>query len=200
MNILKQALQQDWDRLHPFLRKHYSLRTGTPASDVLTGVMEIDFPAWVQPLLLGGKLFGALINRRGSHIQATVKKYTTADSPYLFWHRSLLFADGFTAHFSSRMHMLHDHEIIEYVRYGLGLRLTLSVTDEGALQMTSNGYLWNLGVITLPLPDWLFLGTAEISERPLADQRFQLDFTLQHPLWGQTYRYSGIFTDIGTDA
>ena len=195
MNIVQQALQRDWEKLHPFIRKHYTLITGETQSDQLTGVMTIDFPTYIKPLLLGGRLFGALINRKGSQIQATVQKYTLPDSPWLFWKRELVFADGFVARFSSKMCYLQENEIIEYVRFGLGLRLKVSVGDDGSLVMTSNGYRWNLGVFTLPLPDWLFLGTAHIVERPLDESSFELDFTLQHPVLGQTYRYGGVFRD-----
>lgn len=200
MNIIQQALQQDWEKLHPFLQKHYALTTGKKQTDRLTGVMTIDFPGYITPLLLGGRLFGALVNRKGSHIQATVEKFTLPDSPYLFWRRKLIFADGFVARFRSKVAYLHKNEIIEYVRFGLGMRLQLSVGSDGSLQMNSNGYRWNMGgILSLPLPDWLFLGKAHIIERPLDNNRFELDFTLQHPVFGQTYRYGGVFTDDTAD-
>jgi hypothetical protein len=37
------------------------------------------------------------------------------------------------------------------------------------------------------------LGSATISEHAVLEDEFYLDFTITHPLWGETYRYRGRF-------
>lgn len=72
------------------------------------------------------------------------------------------------------------------------LRLLLSV-ENGDLIYRSNGHFWQCGNWVLNIPDYLLLGTASISEHALSDEEFYLDFTIQHPWWGETYSYRGSF-------
>ncbi|MGZ4997783.1 MAG: DUF4166 domain-containing protein [Methylobacter sp.] len=94
--------------------------------------------------------------------------------------------------FASRMTWQKDHELIEMVGMGFGIRLKLSV-EQGKLIYQSCGHLLQLGPLTLPIPDSLLLGHAVITEQALSDYAFQLDFQIAHPLWGKTYYYGGIF-------
>jgi hypothetical protein len=86
----------------------------------------------------------------------------------------------------------HDHELIESVGMGFGIRLKLSV-EQGKLVYQSRGHLLQLGPLTLPIPDSLLLGHALITEQALSEDTFLLDFQIVHPLWGKTYYYGGIF-------
>jgi hypothetical protein len=46
----------------------------------------------------------------------------------------------------------------------------------------------------LRLPEGLLLGHTEIEERAIDGESFAMDFRLIHPLFGQIYRYSGVFS------
>jgi hypothetical protein len=87
---------------------------------------------------------------------------------------------------------LQNHELIEYVQFGFGLRLKVSV-ENGNLVYRSNGHIWQCGSLRLTFPDWLVLGVATIIETPISDQQFELDFSIKHPIWGKSYWYSGVF-------
>ena len=65
--------------------------------------------------------------------------------------------------------------------------------EEGALVFRDEGYVWRLFGYDLPLPVGLLLGTGYIEERPLDDRSFSMRMTLQHPLFGELFRYSGVF-------
>jgi hypothetical protein len=91
------------------------------------------------------------------------------------------------------MEHLQDDEIIEYVRFGLGIRMRLSV-EEGALIFSSTRYLWNLGFLRLSLPTWLILGHARIEERGLSADRIAMTFEMVHPWFGKTFGYEGRFS------
>ena len=84
------------------------------------------------------------------------------------------------------------NELIEFVGGGFGLYLKLTVEDN-KLIYRSNGHLWRLGRLTLPIPDALFLGHATITETAISDHEFQLDFQINHPICGNTYAYGGSF-------
>ena len=96
------------------------------------------------------------------------------------------------AEFRSRMEYLNGDEIIEYVKYGLGIRMRMSV-DDGALVFTSAGYVWDIGLARLPIPTWLILGDSKITERAVSENEFYIDFNMVHPLFGRTFGYSGKF-------
>ena len=85
-----------------------------------------------------------------------------------------------------------DNEIIEYVRYNLGICMAVSERD-GALCYESLGYRWDLGPLRLHIPDWLLLGKATIIERGLDERTIELSFDIHHPVFGRTFTYSGSF-------
>jgi hypothetical protein len=66
------------------------------------------------------------------------------------------------------------------------------------LRYDSRGYQWDLGLLTLPIPDWLLLGTAVIREIPESEETFRVEFTVDHPLWGRTFGYTGRFVLAST--
>lgn len=95
------------------------------------------------------------------------------------------------------METLRGNEIVEYVRFNLGICMAMSERN-GALCYQSRGYLWKLGRLKLRIPDILLLGNAVITERGIDENSVELDFTINHPLFGRTFTYSGRF-DIPAD-
>lgn len=67
----------------------------------------------------------------------------------------------------------------------------------GALIFTRLGYIWNIGGIRIPIPNWAILGDAEITEQAISDDEFHIDFNMVHPLLGKTFSYSGCFSISG---
>ncbi len=190
--LAKTALGDAFDKLSEPVRRHYGLRCGAQDSITLKGVMKVHYPNRAWLLIMGARLLGGLVHKRGKQVAVTVRNETRSNHNGLFWHRTFVFPDK-TVIFTSRMEHLADNEIVEFVGFGLGIRLRLSERD-GALVFNSNGYLWRLGFLKLHLPDWLMLGTAEIIESPDGEGGVNLDFSIVHPWWGKTYDYSGQFS------
>ena len=200
-SVIARALGDDWARLDPVLRKHYGISPGSEQQRLMVGSMShVDHSLVAKLFLLPGRLFGALIPYRGTDIPATVRNWTTQDDQQaMFWHRRFQFPRDREAIFASHMVYLGGDEIIEYVRFGLGIRMRLSV-DDGALVYRSNGYQWDLGSFKLRFPDWLALGAGEIREAGLSDNSFEMAFVMRHPLFGRTFSYAGRFDlDQGED-
>lgn len=192
--VIKKALGSQWDTLHPVVRQHYDLTPGTEQAVIMKGIMrEIHHSAIAKLFLLPGRLFGALIPYRGENIPARVRNWTTTnDVRTMFWQRSFSFPNGKTAIFASRMVHVAGDEIIEYVRFGLGIRMRVSA-DRGSLIYRSTCYQWDIGALSIRLPTWLILGAGEIRESGTSDSGFEMDFQMRHPLFGRTFSYSGAF-------
>jgi len=154
---------------------------------------------WVKHFILVGRLFGALVPYCGEGVPVEVRNYCRADNNQLQWRRHFFFPGRRPYPFASHMEHLGGNEIVEFVRFGLGLRLRLSV-DEGVLCYTTAGYLWRMGPLHITLPDWLLFGSGTIIERAVDSEQIDLDFTLNHPLFGLSFCYAGRFRLIGNQA
>lgn len=195
MSIMQKALGEQWDLLDNIVKQHYEMAPGTTADVTIHGRMDQVFHSNIAKLfLLPGRIFGALVPYRGRDIPTEVKNWTKEDNlKAMFWHRTLQFPDKPLTEFKSRMEYAGGDEIIEYVKYGLGIRMRMSV-NEGALVFTSYGYVWDIGLARIPIPTWAILGNAQIIERALSDKEFYIDFNMVHPLYGRTFGYSGVFS------
>ena len=191
--VIKKALGENWEQLATIVKRHYDITPGEDASMTIKGVMEEVYHSNIAKLfLLPGRIFGALVPYRGNNIPTEVRNWTTRDNASdMFWHRTLDF-DNKQVIFASRMEHIEGNEIIEHVRYGMGIRMGMSV-DRGALVFRSKGYVLNSGLVRLPIPAWLILGDAEIIEQALSEDKFRIDFNMLHPLFGRTFAYSGTF-------
>lgn len=188
ISLMERVLVDDWHKLPAVIQKHY--RIGGGRQSRLQGTMAITYPGYLYPLVWLIHLFGGLILWRGSAVRAEVDK--SADGGILHWRRTMTYPDGRIDCFRSQMHYAAEHELIETIGFGFGLRLTVGVSN-GDLLYRGNGHFWQCGNLQINIPDWLLLGTATISEQAVSEDCFYLDFTLNHPLWGVTYAYRGNF-------
>jgi hypothetical protein len=186
--LMQKILGADWQQLPRVIQQHYAIDDNQ--TSVLEGTMTIHYPSFMFPLIWLIHLFGGLILWRGEAVQTRVQK--TAGAGMLNWQRIMNYSDGNTDYFRSQMVYVAEHELIERTGFGFGLRLIVEVNN-GDLVYRSNGHLWQCGKFTITIPDWLLLGEATISEHALSDEEFYLDFNIQHPWWGETYSYRGVF-------
>lgn len=182
---MQQALGAQWEQLPTALRAHYQ---DTANTDV--GALDIEYPRLMQPCLNFLRLLGALVNRHGTAIPATVEKYM--DGNIQHWKRTISFPDGRTILFKSHWAYAGDNKLIEYVNPVLGLCMAVEVTN-GKLHYQGRHYVVKLGKLRLSLPEWLILGHTTIVETTLDETHFAMDFRLRHPLFGQIFRYAGKF-------
>lgn len=155
---------------------------------------EVYHSVAAKPFVWLGRAFGALLTRQGRDIPVEVVNSTRSDeAKSMFWHRTFSFPGEVPQLFVSRMEYVSGREIIEYVGYGMGIRMQMCVND-GALVYESCGYRWTFGGWSITIPEWLFLGHATIEEYPVDDERFGLDFRIMHPLFGKTFAYAGEFS------
>ena len=196
--VIKAALGVQWEQLGDVVKRHYDMTPGETTEMQIEGVMdEVYHSLFAKLFLLPGRIFGALVPYRGKLIATEVRNWTTAENDQaMFWHRTLHFPKKGDVIFRSRMEHVGNDEIIEFVKFGMGIRMQMSVEDS-ALVFNSLGYLWQLGSLKLPIPSWLILGDARIVERPVSNQDFYIEFTMDHPILGRTFSYSGKFSIAG---
>lgn len=189
--VICQALGSDWEKLHPAVRRHYNISADGTSRLQLVGTMyEVDHATAIKPFVWAAQLFGALLPYRGKNVPVTVENSALEGRNTLFWLRCFHFPGQEPFYFRSRMETLRENEIVEYVRFNLGIRMAME-EKAGTLCYSSQGYQWNIGPLKLHIPDWLLLGKAEIIERGIDDETIELDFTIRHPLFGKTFTYSG---------
>ncbi len=189
---IRQALGADWPTLGEVIRRHYDLPPRTDTRIEVKGIMEVTVSPVGRLFVTAGRLFDALVPFSGANLPVTVRNWSQPDSKAMFWHRTFRYAQKPPIVFRSRMEYAGGREIVEYVKYGLGIRMQLSA-EGGSLRYDSRGYQWDLGPLTLKIPDWVLLGKATIREIPESPQAFRVEFTIDHPIWGRTFGYAGRF-------
>jgi hypothetical protein len=195
MPVFRRVLgEEHWARLAPAVRRHYDLSPSSADGMILEGVMEeIRHSPLIKPWLMLARWFKGLVPYSGENIPVQVRNVTDPDRPdVLYWHRTFSFPDGRIAEFLSRMEPAGRGEIVEVLRFGVGIRLRLDVQD-GALVFTGLQHCWKLGPFTIGIPNWALLGNAIIIESPLSENEVRLDFEIVHPWLGQTFAYRGRF-------
>lgn len=190
--LLKQVLGASWDKLSPVIRHHYDVPNSQTNRCVVTGEMEIDYPWFLTPMIKIIGFFGGLIDIKGQQVATQVEKWVEPESGLLYWRRSMKTLDGQQAIFASKMEYRGENELVESINAHLGLRLKVS-ENNGDLVYRSNGHVLKLAGLSLIIPDWLVLGHATIIEHALTADSFRLEFVIRHPLWGESYRYGGVF-------
>ncbi len=191
--IFQHVLGADWDKLGTIIKRHYFLRPFSGDYICVKGTMHTVHHRVIAKLLIPfARVFGALVPFRGKDVPIEVHYSAPLDKPSLHWDRVFHFAGRAPYHFRSYMIETGPHQVIEFVRFGIGMKLRVTAED-GALVFRDEGYIWRIAGIDVPLPMGLLMGTAYVEERPVNEDQFSMCMTLTHPLFGQLFRYDGTF-------
>lgn len=190
--LFKRILQSDWDGLGSVVKKHYFLRGRTDDYVCVSGVMdEIYHSTFAKLLIPVGLVFGAIVPFKGANIPVDVHYSAKPRNSNIYWDRVFKFP-SFDFHFKSYMCPVEDNQVIEFVRFGMGIKLLVSVED-GALVFRDTGYIWRVFGFDIPLPGKWLMGSVYVEERPIDDKRFSMKMILRHPWFGEVFRYTGKF-------
>jgi len=193
---MKQALGEHWASLGPSVQAHYSLSPFTNQTLRLKGVMESVSHSRLAALLIPfTSFFGALIPYSGKNVAVEVTNHSLPDKPGYYWHRSFFFPGRRPSSFRSVMLFTGDGEVTEFVRFGLGIRIGVSVLNGGVIEK-DKGYVWKIKGLTIPLPIKTMIGESYIEEMPISDNEFEMKMTIIHPLLGETFAYNGRFSVV----
>jgi hypothetical protein len=194
--VLKQALGPQWDSLAPVIRAHYGLTPFIEEQVQLKGMMDrVSYASYVGLLMPFLLLAGAWVPYQGQNIPAEAINQSKHERPEYFWSRTFHFPGKRPFVFRSRMLYTSAGELTEYVRFGFGLRLGVSVMNGGLVEQ-ERGYVWKIGRWHIPLPIHLLLGKSYVEEMPISDSEYRMKWVVTHRLFGETFSYSGRFSMI----
>ena len=192
-SLFEIILSDDWDKLGNVLQRHYFLRPFSDDYICVKGTMSETYHSLIAKLFIPfALLFGAVVPYRGQNVPVDVHYNSTLENGNLYWDRIFKFSDSNHFHFKSHMEHNGNNEVIEFVRFGVGMRLIVTV-ENGALVFRDNGYIWRLFGIDFSIPANLLLGNAYVEERPIDDDKFSMKMILTHPWFGELFRYEGQF-------
>lgn len=186
-----------WEQLSPTLQAHYQ---GGSVREV--GTLDVEFPAWMRPLLWALQWLGALVHRSAPQVHTVVERQTQdVQSTRQTWKRTLSYADGQVLCFDSVWVLEQPHtpdaHLVEYVNPWLGLQIAPHVQD-AALHYEGVCLVLRLGHWRWRLSERWLLGHTVIDEHAIDERHFAMDFRLIHPWFGQVFRYAGRFA-VGQD-
>lgn len=192
--IFKTILGQQWMQLGAVIRRHYALEPYSENYVRVDGIMEeIHHSLFAKLLIPFGLVFGAVVPYRGRDVPIRVHYRSCPDNANLYWDRVFEIRPNRFFHFKSYMQHMGDNEVIEFVRFGVGMRLRVTAED-GALVFRDAGYVWKIFGFRLPIPVGLIFGKAYIEERPIDNESFSMRFEMKHPIFGVLFRYQGSFS------
>lgn len=195
--VVQAALGEDWQRLPETLRRNFDLHPGDEDLVCLEGRMYEIRHSWFAKLLIyPAQLCGALVPYQGRDVPIRIEIHTSADNgSFMHWRRIHHFPGKAPVVFASCMEYFRGNEIIERVGWGLGMRMRVSL-DGDVLRFTSVCYQWDILGVKLRIPNWLLLGRGQLRERQVTPEKFEMFFEINHPLWGRTFTYNGVFTFV----
>ena len=190
--LFKTILGSDWQNLGSVVRRHYFLKGNSNDYICVSGLMEeIHHSLYAKLLIPFGVLFGAIVPFKGKNIPIDVHYSSKPENSNIYWDRVFKFP-SFDFHFKSFMLPVRGNEVIEFVRFGVGIKLKVSVEDS-ALVFRDTGYIWRVMGFDLPLPGRWLMGNVYVEERPIDDNSFTMKMILRHPWFGVLFRYTGRF-------
>jgi hypothetical protein len=176
----------DWERLPASLRARFAA-CHPPAT--YRGVMNFERSAIGVCFAWLSRLFGAPLPWvRATDLPVTVD--VRPAGPAVVWSRRLS-----TGQLVRSVKLAGPGgTVIERTAGGLAMLLDISVED-AAMVFTSRGFFLAVGRWRVPIPALLTPGRCRVEHRAIDAARFRFTLSMVHPLWGTTFRQTGVFTD-----
>ncbi len=177
----------DWARLPDTLRRRFAARHG-PARYAATMRFERSGVGLLFALLAAP--FRSPLPRHGG-VELPVVVDVRPEGPGVAWCRRV----GPAAVVRSVKSAGPGGTVLERTDGGLGMVLDVSA-ETAALVFTSRSFFFAVGRWRVPVPAWLTPGRCRVEHRAMDAERFRFTLTMTHPLWGTTFRQSGLFTTL----
>jgi hypothetical protein len=191
--VFQQILGAEWHSLGEVIQRHYFLRPYSNDTVCISGTMnEIYHSRFAKLLIPFGLLFGAVVPYNAKDVPVDVDYKASKHNKNIYWDRAFSIKAGKRFHFRSHMEHQSGNDVIEFVRFGVGMRLKVSA-EGGAIVFRDHGYIWRILNVDLPIPVGLIFGKAYVEERPAGGDTVRMKMELMHPLFGLLFRYHGTF-------
>ena len=137
-----------------------------------------------------------MIPYNDNDVPVEIEVYCKEGCPHIFKKRIYRLHDRKPIEFVSYMRESSKGEVLEYVGFGLGMKLIV-FEKESNLHFRSDGYFWDLRLFRLPLPDFLSPGKTDLVHQDQGEDRFRIRIEIRHPLFGAMYTQAGEFREVG---
>ncbi|MEU3860995.1 DUF4166 domain-containing protein [Streptomyces sp. NPDC028722] len=205
-SIFQSVMGADFDRLHPALRRRFSVGLASGEACTGRGVMDRIWhgPAFVRPFLALGAVRNILVPRAGRNIPFVIENVPYADT---FGRETVSFVRTFdlpgrTRRFDAQMVLSpRGDRILDYLgtHQHLASDLHLRAEPDGSLLIRSGEHRFREGPVDVRVPE-VIGATAEVRES--YDERagrFRIRVRVVNRYAGPLFGYEGSFTASYTD-
>jgi hypothetical protein len=205
-SIFRTVMGADFDRLHPQLRRRFSVGLASGRACTGRGVMERIWHggAFVKPFLALGATRNILVPREGRHIPFTIENVPYTDS---HGRETVTFVRTFDLpgrprRFDAQMVLGPEGDrVLDYLgtHQHLASELHFRAEPDGSLLVRSGEHRFREGVVDVRVPE-LIGATAEVRESyDDAAGRFRIRVRVVNRYFGPLFGYEGSFTAAYTD-
>lgn len=193
--LFKKILGAEWGKLHPDIQRRFGHHPA-PGQPLLYRGLLSELTSSRFGKLLGYLtlpfLKGALMPYDDADFPVDIEVYSKPASPCIFKQRIYRLHGRQPVRFTSYMQESERGEVLEYVGWGLGMKLLLDVRD-GNLHFTSDGYFWRLFGWRMPLPALLTPGKTFLCHCNDNPGQFNIRIEIRHAVFGTTFTQVGVF-------
>lgn len=198
MSIYKEMLGEQFERLHPMLKRRYTIspQTAFQAKGIMSKITS--GPKWLSPFFRFATRWKFLFPEQGENVPFRIVnkgKLGPNGEQQVHWERTFFFPNE-TRHFNALMSLEKSKRV---VRDYLGepslfySELVFIVTEEGHLQIESSKQRLVLGKLEIPLPR-LLKGNVLVKECYVEKKDvFSIHVLITNPLLGTLFEYKGVF-------
>ncbi len=182
----------EWARLHPAIQKRFSTQLNQKV--VYKGIMKEVYLSSAGKLLaqccrlIGNPL--ALYSAKSVPVE--VRVYPNEKLNGMTWDRFYQYENHAVNRVKSTKCKMKNDQLVEMVGFGFGMELEV-FEENHKIVFESHRFFWNIGKISLSIPDWLSPGKTIVSQRALDNEQFEFKLDVTHSLLGKVFKQSGIF-------
>ncbi len=198
-SIYKQALGEEFEKLHPRIRERFEFNSDSGIASVGRGIMD---SIWYSkramlPLQLG-TMRHIMFPQGGKQIPFTIENYAYQDCfgrETVTWIRQFQFPNK-KRHFDATMIYSKQHErIVDYLgtKQHLAVDLEISAATNGGLRIRSGEQRFYEHWLQFRFPT-LLTGVADVCEwYDDESEKFKISVEVTNPLLGKVFEYQGSF-------
>ena len=122
--IFKNIFGKAWDELPPVMRKHYANLPYTDNVTIVDGILDVTCSGPIKLFAPFFWLMRGIPPHTEKNVPVTVQFESDKNTKVFHFNRVFYFKQRKAYHFRSRMVQVHDNEVIEIMRSGLGWRMS----------------------------------------------------------------------------
>jgi hypothetical protein len=196
--LFKRIMGDDWLKLHPDIQERFEKNPIPGAPLKYTGVLDelsCSRMGKLMGILTRPLIKGALIPYTAFDVPVDIEVFSKPGDESIFKNRKYRIPGREVIDFTSRMKQNREGEVLEYVGFGLGMKLIV-FEKEGNLHFQSDGYFLDLGWFLVPIPGLMTPGKTYLTHENVGGGRFRIRIDIDHVLFGKMFIQAGEFREV----